>query len=189
VAGGHSPTPGRSADETKGKSSARHGAGDRIYARGLDSPGCGANDWQGVISRSDHRAVRVGDRTVVSSIIVANGVFTGVGRIVEVANRPGDPDNVNRDDLVFGQGRMHIRNTNQAPEFSVDPQTCAFTARLKQTSKIQGGTSKFRHASGTFASGVRAWGALARNPDGSCNEQADPLLEADVVFARGTLSF
>lgn len=130
-----------------------------------------------------------GTRTVVSSIIVANGVFTGVGRIVEVANRPGDPDNVNRDDLVFGQGRMHIRNTNQAPEFSVDPQTCAFTARLKQTSKIQGGTSKFRHASGTFASGVRAWGALARNPDGSCNEQADPLLEADVVFARGTLSF
>jgi hypothetical protein len=78
---------------------------------------------------------------------------------------------------------------NQAPEFSVDRQTCAFTARLKQTNKIQGGTRKFRHASGTFASGVRAWGVLARNPDGSCNEQADPLLEADVIFARGTLSF
>jgi hypothetical protein len=69
----------------------------------------------------------------------------------------------------------------------VDQQTCAFTARLKQTNRIQGGTRKFRHASGTFAGGVRAWGVLVRNPDGSCNEQADPLLEADIIFARGTL--
>jgi hypothetical protein len=130
-----------------------------------------------------------GTRTVVSSMIVAKGVFSGVGKIVEVANRPGDPDNVNRDNLVFPQGTMHIRNVNQAPEFSVDPQTCAFTARLKQRNKIQGGTRKFRHASGTFTSGVRAWGVLARNPDGSCSEQSDPLVDADVVFARGTLSF
>ena len=130
-----------------------------------------------------------GTRTVVSSIIVAKGVFKGSGKIVEVPNRPGDPDNVSRDDLVFPQGTMHIRNTSQAPTFSVDPQTCAFTGRVKQTTKIQGGTRKFRHASGTFASSVRFWGVAVRNPDGSCNEQADALLEADVVFARGTLSF
>ena len=130
-----------------------------------------------------------GTRKVVSTIIVAQGVFEGVGRIVEVDNRPGDPNNVTRDDLVFPQGTLHIRNTSRAPQFSVDPQTCAVTARIKQTTKIQGGTRKFRHASGTFKGSVRGWGVAVRNPDGTCNQQADYLLEADAVSAHGTLSF
>jgi hypothetical protein len=155
-----------------------------VSAAAATGPAPGRQSFKGTIVASGES----GTRTVVNSLIVAKGVFTGSGRIVEVDNRPGDPDNVNRDDLVFPQGKMHIRNTNQAPRFSVDQQTCAFTARLKQTGRIQGGTRKFRHASGTFASRVRAWGVLARNPDGSCNEQAEPLMEADVVKARGTLT-
>ena len=54
---------------------------------------------------------------------------------------------------------------------------------------VQGGTRKFRHASGTFAGVVRAWGVAARKPDGSCNTQADLLLDADAVSGRGTLSY
>jgi hypothetical protein len=130
-----------------------------------------------------------GTRTVVSTIIAAQGVFDGVGKIVEVDNRPGDPANVTRDDLVFPQGTLHIRNTSRAPQFAVDPQTCAVTASLKQTTRIEGGTRRFRHASGTFTGGVHGWGVAARNPDGSCNQQADFLLEADAVSAHGTLSF
>jgi type 1 fimbria pilin len=133
---------------------------------------------------------RNGQRTVVSSIVAARGVFNGVGKIVEVPNRPGDPDNVSRDDLVFGAGTMHIVNINRGqPQISLDPQTCAATVRIKQTTRIQGGTRKFRHATGTSKSTVRAYAVLARNPDGSCNEQADALLDADVVSGRGTLSF
>jgi type 1 fimbria pilin len=130
-----------------------------------------------------------GTRNVVNTIIVAQGVFTGVGRIVEVNNRPGDPDNVTRDDLVFPGGTLHVRSTSQRPHFSVDQRSCAFTARVKQSSKIEGGTRRFRHASGTFTGGVRAWGVAPRNPDGTCNQQADALLEVDAVSARGTLSF
>ena len=130
-----------------------------------------------------------GTRKVVSTIIVAQGAFTGVGKIVEVDNRPGDPDNVTRDDIVFPSGTLHIRNTSQTPQFSVDQQSCAFTASVKQTTKIQGGTRRFRHASGTFTGGVRGWGVAARNPDGTCNQQADSLLEVDAVSARGILSF
>lgn len=129
-----------------------------------------------------------GTRHVVSSIIVSKGVFTGVGKIVEVPNRPGDPANVSRDNLVFPTGTMHIRNTSQAPKISLDQQTCAVRAVIKQTMKVQGGTGKFRHASGTFASTVRAWGVAARNSDGSCNPQAELLLDADAVSGRGTLS-
>jgi hypothetical protein len=36
---------------------------------------------------------------------------------------------------------------------------------------------------------VRGWGVAARKPDGTCNQQADAILEVDAVSARGTLSF
>ena len=130
-----------------------------------------------------------GTRHVASSIIDSEGVFTSVGKIVEVPNQPGDPANVSRDNLVFPAGTLHTRNTSQAPKISLDQQTCAVTAMIKQTTKVQGGTRKFRHATGTFASTVHAWGVAARNPDGSCNPQADLLLDADAVSGEGTLSF
>jgi hypothetical protein len=132
---------------------------------------------------------KAGTRHAVSSIVVAEGVFTGAGEIAEVANRPGDPDNVSRDDLVFPGGTLHIRNTSQPPKFSVDQQTCALTGSIKQTTKVQGGTGRFRHASGTFSGTGHLWGVAARNPDGTCNMQADLLLDADAVAGRGTLSF
>ena len=37
----------------------------------------------------------------------ARGVFDGVGKIVELPPQPGDPENMDRDDLVFQQGTLH----------------------------------------------------------------------------------
>jgi hypothetical protein len=54
-----------------------------------------------------------GARTVVSSMLVARGVFNGIGHDVEIANRPGDPQNVVRDDLVFRAGKLHIRGSGR----------------------------------------------------------------------------
>ena len=130
-----------------------------------------------------------GTRPVVSSLIVARGVFNGVGRVVEVENRSGDPDNVSRDELVFPAGAVRIRNSNQPPKLSLDPQTCAYTVSIKQTTRVQGGTGTFRHAEGRFAGAVHAWGVAARNADGACSQEADPLLEAATVSARGTLTY
>src|SRR5436190_18855967 len=79
----------------------------------------GRESTRGVIVTSGES----GTRTVVSTVFVARGFFNGVGRIVEVQNRPGDPDNVSRDDLVFRRGRIHIRTTNRAPSGSLNPQT------------------------------------------------------------------
>jgi hypothetical protein len=149
------------------------------------APTTGRQSFKGTIIASGES----GKRTVVNSLIVARGVFTGSGRIVEVDNRPGDPDNVSRDDLVFPQGTMHLRVANKQPKISLNPQTCALTVRIQQTGRIQGGTRKFRDASGTFTGSVRVWGVAVRNPDGSCSQEADLLLEGDVVSARGTLSF
>jgi hypothetical protein len=128
-------------------------------------------------------------RTVVSSVIFATGAFTGVGRDVEVASRPGDPQNVSRDDLVFPRGAIHIVNTSQAPVGSMNSQTCAGTVRIKQVTKVRGGTGRFRNASGTFAGTLRGWGVAPRKPDGTCDQQAELLLEVDVISTHGTLSF
>jgi hypothetical protein len=130
-----------------------------------------------------------GTRTLLSSVFVAAGAFTGTGHDVEVANRPGDPQNVSRDDLVFPGGKIHIRVASQPPTMSANPQTCVGSVRITQTIKVVGGTGRFRHASGTFAGTLHGWGVSPRNPDGTCLQQAELLLEVDVISMRGTLSF
>jgi len=129
-----------------------------------------------------------GTRTVVDTLVVARGAVRGAGRVVEVANGPGDPENVSRDDLVFRRGSLHLVTTNISVTPSVNLQTCVVRVRIKQTQKIQGGTGAFRHAAGSFSGLLRGRGVAARNPDGSCAEQLPELLEVAAFSMRGTLS-
>src|SRR4051812_11928083 len=145
----------------------------------------GSESIQGTIVAS----AESGNRTLLSSVFVATGAFTGTGHDVEVANRPGDPQNVTRDDLVFPRGRIHIRVTSRTPTMSANQKTCVGSVRIKQTIKVVGGTGRFRHASGRFAGALHGWGVSPRNPDGTCLQQAELLLEVDVISMRGTLSF
>ena len=71
---------------------------------------------------------------------------------------------------------------------SFDPQTCAFKGRVPQTGKIQGGTGRFRHASGRFVGAARTRLVAARAADGSCSQEQAPLLEVDIVSAHGHMS-
>jgi hypothetical protein len=77
----------------------------------------GSETFRGVLETSGVS----GDRTVISSIIVMTGVFSGTGRIVEVPNLPTDPDNVSRDDLVFAEGTFHLLTTNGDISFTLNP--------------------------------------------------------------------
>jgi hypothetical protein len=131
-----------------------------------------------------------GTRTVLSSVLVAKGVFTGVGRIVEIPNLPTDPDNVSRDDLVFPEGTMHLVSTTVAiTAFSLNPHNCLFKVTLQQTGEITGGTGQFAAAAGSSTGTVSAQGLLPRDPDGSCSFDQPALHEEDMVAASGTLSF
>jgi hypothetical protein len=130
-----------------------------------------------------------GSRQVLASVIRVRGVFDGVGRIVERPNRPGDPANVSRDDLVFAAGTLRIVSTTLAITVDVDPVTCLATAQLRQDTRVDGGTRRFAHASGRFAGSVHGRAVLARGPDGSCSQQRVPLLEVDEVTGHGRLSF
>jgi hypothetical protein len=144
----------------------------------------GEQAFRGVIVASGES----GTRTVVSSLAAGRGVFTGDGRVVEIANRPSDPDNTSRDDLVFPQGRMHLVTTNRSVTQSVNRQTCATKVRIRQTQRILGGTGRFGDAAGNFAGTLRERGVAARNPDRTCSQQTDLLLEVATFSMRGTLS-
>jgi hypothetical protein len=121
--------------------------------------------------------------------IAARGVFDGVGRIVEKGAKPGDADNVNRDDLVFRDGTMHLVSTNHRVRVRVNPETCRFSAWVRQTNRVTGGTGMFRHASGRFRGTVHAFGVFPRKADGSCRQNGELLHEIDLVRGRGRLRF
>jgi hypothetical protein len=70
----------------------------------------------------------------------------------------------------------------------VNPKTCAERLAIRQTARIEGGTGRFRHATGTFIGGVQARGVTFRNPDGTCSQHGALLLEVDLVSGHGTLS-
>jgi hypothetical protein len=126
---------------------------------------------------------------VITSVVVAKGVFHGAGRIVETPNRPGDPGNTNRDDLVFAGGRLHVISTILAAPFTLNPHSCLLTGTVRQTGKIVGGTGQFAAATGSYSATVKARVLLARNRDGSCSFRHVARHEVDKIAASGTLSF
>ena len=127
-------------------------------------------------------------RTVISSVVVAKGVFRGVGRFAETA--PADSAGVSRDDLLFPKGTVHLVNTlvPESLSFSVNPHSCLFTGTEQVTWKVTGGTGQFAGATGGFTGTVSGRALLARNPDGSCSLTQTPLLEVDKFVESGTLS-
>ena len=147
--------------------------------------GQGSETFNGVLLVSG----ATGSRVVLTTAVVMRGVFNGVGRIVEVPNLPTDPDNVNRDDLVFAGGAIHFLNTGLTFSFTIDPRTCIGKLSGTQSIAVVGGTGRFAHATGSFA-GVLAASAIApRNVDGTCDVQSLPLFEVDHVSGTGSLSF
>lgn len=134
-------------------------------------------------------STKSGTRTVVASTVLARGVFNGVGRIVETANQPGDPDSVLRDDLVFREGTMHLRSVVLDFSISLNPHSCVAKVTITQEGTIEGGTGRFAHATGSFAGTLNGIDVASRNPDGSCNQEVPPLSEVDFIAESGTLSF
>jgi hypothetical protein len=129
-----------------------------------------------------------GTRTVISSVVVAKGVFNGVGRIVETESLATDPPDSSRDDLVFPGGSMHIISFVEDFSFTIN-RNCLGHATIQQTGEIQGGTGQFANATGSFKATVSGPALLPRSPDGSCAFDKPALHEVDMITASGTMSF
>jgi hypothetical protein len=130
-----------------------------------------------------------GSRIVLGTVVMARGAFSGVGRVVEIENRPTDPDNISRDDLVFADGSMHLVTTTLGGSFSLDPRNCILSVTLQQTQTIDGGTGRFVTATGSFAGTLTGRGLARRNTDGSCSEEQAPVFELAAFTLSGSLSF
>jgi hypothetical protein len=131
-----------------------------------------------------------GERVELASNIRARGVFNGVGKMVEVPTQPGDPENMERDDLVFRQGTLHLFSFVE--DFQIvgfNPKSCRLAVDVTQHSQFAGGTGIFAGARGTGSGGVHGSGQAQRNPDGSCSMDLPPGHERDAVFGSGTLTF
>jgi hypothetical protein len=126
-------------------------------------------------------------RTVISSVVLAKGVFRGVGRVVELV--PPDPAGVSQDDLVFRSGTMHVTSTpGNLLSSSINPRSCLFTGTQQLTWDVTGGTGQFAGATGGFTGTVSGLALFARNPDGSCSLTQVPRHEVDKFAVSGTLS-
>jgi len=131
-----------------------------------------------------------GERVELASNIRARGVFNGSGKIIELPPQPGDQDNMNRDDLVFRQGTLHLFSFVQDFRIvSFDPSSCRLAVAITQMTQFAGGTGIFAGASGTGTGQVDGTGIAQRNPDGSCSLDLLPKHERDAVSGSGTLTF
>ena len=123
-------------------------------------------------------------RTVIGSVVLAKGVFRGVGRVVELSQPLG------LDDLVFPSGTMHVVYTlGKSLSSSINPHSCLFTGTSQLSWQVTGGTGRFADAKGSFTGTVSGRALLARNPDGSCSLTQVPRHEVDKFAESGTLSF
>jgi hypothetical protein len=79
-----------------------------------------------------------GERVELASNIRARGVFDGSGKIVERPPQPGDPENMDRDDLVFPQGTLHLFSFVQDFQIvSFDPNSCRLAVTVTRQHAVR----------------------------------------------------
>jgi hypothetical protein len=91
--------------------------------------------------------------------------------------------------VVFAGGTLHIVSTFTSFSASVNPNSWRVSVTFVQTTEVVGGSGQFATASGSFDSTLTGKGSLARNPDGSCSFDQQPLREEDKIAPVGTLTF
>ena len=136
--------------------------------------GQGSETFNGVLLASG----ATGSRVVLTTAVVMRGVFNGVGRIVEVPNLPTDPDNVNRDDLVFADGAIHFVNTGLTFSFTIDPRTCIGEGKRNAVDRRRGWHRPLRARHGQLRRRPRRFGDRAP-------ERRRHLRRAEPAVVRG----
>lgn len=111
-----------------------------------------------------------------SGTVVASGAVSGVGTVV------AGQGNVFPVTVTLPQGTLKLKVTSGPSDEIPNLNTCSIAFTGTDTIKVTGGTGAFAGASGTGTDTNRGGLIFPRNPDGSCNFNADPKTGI-VVFA------
>jgi hypothetical protein len=112
--------------------------------------------------------------------ILAKGVFTASG--VDYAKG-------NRDLAVFDTGAFTIHHPGGIATLHLNPRTCQVVIDLSGSYTISNGYGAYQGIAGSGTYTGTVTGVLPRNPNGTCNVQAQPFSTVTRVFANGPVSF
>lgn len=114
-----------------------------------------------------------------SATVVAHGLFTGGGK--------DDNTHNNYDVLYLGGGTLRINHPDAQSKYSqsVNPKSCFLTFRLTGRYTLSNGTGRFAGVTGHGNYVVSGQGILARNKNGACDQQAQPIAEIEAISASG----
>jgi hypothetical protein len=133
-------------------------------------------------SSAQIESFRIVDRNGGIGTVQAHGVFDRTG--TDVSRNSSDV-------LRFGNGKLvvaHPETSSTGDSFNLDPSTCRFTYTDTGTYTIKDGTGAYAGATGHGHYKATGSGVLQRNSDGTCNTDAQPKSEVDIVQAKGPLT-
>jgi len=104
---------------------------------------------------------------------IGTGLVNGVGS-VQASDVPEDPSFF-AVTVSLPQGDLYLLGTIVSVTNDLNPRTCVVHRSGTDTYTVTGGTGAFAAATGTGADTERGVVVLPKNPDGSCNLDANPI--------------
>ncbi len=119
--------------------------------------------------------------------VLASGAVHGVGTETDNQNsaNPVEPFQAT---LSFAQGAVTETVSNQPPSVQFNPVTCVLRLIQHGSFQVTGGGGAFAAASGGGTSTTHVTVISRRAADGTCDQQAPPLLALVIVHETGTLA-
>jgi hypothetical protein len=116
-----------------------------------------------------------------TEVVVAHGAFTGGGKDLAADNS---------DTLYLGGGTLRINHPDSKSHFheKLNPKTCFAALTITGPYTLDHGTGKYADYTGSGTYTVNADAIAKRKPNGKCNQNADPTVEAAYIRASGPVS-
>jgi hypothetical protein len=119
--------------------------------------------------------------------VLASGAVLGVGTETDNQNS-ANPVQPFQATLSFAKGAVAETVSNQPPSVHFNPVTCVLRIVQRGSFQVTGGTGVFATASGGGTSTTHVTVISRRAANGTCDQQAPPLLALVIVHETGTLT-
>ncbi len=139
------------------------------------APGAAGADDSGI----EHFQFMTTSTTTNQVTVIVHGVFTAGG--IDMATGP------TTDTLQFPNGTIKLRHSPGTGTTSLNPRTCLFTANLRGTQTLLGGTGKYAGITGRQTAQEHILAITARS-HGQCTQTVPPVSFELVVSTSGPIN-